>query len=163
MNDIVNFLSLRQIWVLSPLAQIAIMVFFYIATGLTQLPLYKKTGKLFYDYPPHSFLIFAPIYEEIIFRGILLATFIPLYGIVWAIVLQSVLFGLWHLRSLLFMPPRRVAIQVLYTGVILGPIFALATLWTGTIWIAVILHFLNNFLTCVTDRKSRKLLIGDSK
>ncbi len=141
MNDISHLLSLRQIWILSPLAQIAIMCILYVATGLTQLPLYKKTGKLFYNYPPNSFIIFSPIYEEVIFRGVLLTTFIPLYGTLWAIVLQSVLFGLWHLRSLLFMPPKRVAVQVLYTGIILGPIFALVTIWTGTIWMAVILHF----------------------
>jgi membrane protease YdiL (CAAX protease family) len=158
MIDVLNLLSLKQIWVLSPLTQIIVMIVLYIATGFTQLPLYKKTGKLFYNYPPSSFLIFAPIYEEVIFRGILLATFIQLYGIVWAIILQSVLFGLWHLRSLLFMTPKRVTTQVLYTGLVLGPLFAIITLLTGTIWIAVILHFLNNFLTCVTDRESRKLL-----
>jgi membrane protease YdiL (CAAX protease family) len=158
MNDISHLLSLRQIWIISPLAQIVIMCVLYVATGLTQLRLYKKTGKLFYNYPPISLLIFAPIYEEVIFRGVLLATFIPLYGILWAVVLQSVLFGLWHLRSLLFMPPKRVAAQVLYTGLILGPILALITLWTGTIWMAVILHFLNNFLTCVTDKESLQIL-----
>lgn len=158
MTDLSNLLLLKQIWILSPLTQIVIMVILYIATGLTQLPFYKKTGRLFYNYPPNSFLIFAPIYEEVIFRGILLTTFIHLYGVVWAIVLQSILFGLWHLRSLLFMSPKRVAIQVFYTGLILGPLFAIITLWTGTIWVAVILHFLNNFLACVTDRESRKLL-----
>jgi membrane protease YdiL (CAAX protease family) len=158
MTDVSNLLALKQIWILSPLAQIVIMVILYIATGLTQLPFYKKTGKLFYNYPPNSFLVFAPIYEEVIFRGILLMTFMQLYGIVGAVILQSVLFGIWHLRSLLFMPPKRVAIQVLYTGLILGPLFAIITLWTRTIWIAVIFHFLNNFLACVTDKESRELL-----
>ncbi|MES2930346.1 MAG: CPBP family intramembrane glutamic endopeptidase [Patescibacteria group bacterium] len=158
MTDISTLLSLKQIWILSPLAQIVIMVVLYIITGFTQLPFYKKTGKLFYNYPPNSFLIFAPIYEEVIFRGILLVTFTNLYGLVWAIILQSVLFGLWHLRSLLFMSPKRVTIQVLYTGLILGPLFAIITIWAGTIWIAVILHFLNNFLACVTHRESQELL-----
>lgn len=153
-----HFLTLQQIWILSPIVQIIIMVVLYVATGLTQLPLYRKTGRLFYNYPPNSFLIFAPIYEEIIFRGFILFGLIPLYGILWAIVIQSILFGLWHLRSLLFMPPKRVALQVLYTGIILGPVFSLVTLYTGTIWIAVILHFLNNFFTCITDKESRKLL-----
>lgn len=158
MTDISNILSLRHVGMLSPLTQIIIMALLYIITGFTQLPFYKKTGRLFYNYPPNSFLVFAPIYEEIIFRGVLLATFIPLYGVLWGIVLQSVLFGLWHLRSLLFMSPKRVAVQILYTGFILGPIFALITLWTGTIWIAVILHFINNFLACLTNRESLKLL-----
>lgn len=153
-----NFLLIKQVWILSPLTQIIIMVILYIVTGLIQVPFYKKTGKLFYNYPPNSFLIFAPIYEEVIFRGIFLATFIQLYGIVWAVILQSVLFGIWHLRSLLFMASKRVAIQVLYTGIILGPLFAIITLWSGTIWVAVILHFLNNFFACVTHKKSLKLL-----
>jgi membrane protease YdiL (CAAX protease family) len=153
-----HFLALKQIWILTPLVQIVLMTTLYVATGFTQYPLFKKTGRLFYNYPPNSFLIFAPIYEEIIFRGFILFGLIPLYGITWAIIMQSILFGLWHLRSLLFMPPRRVALQVLYTGLILGPLFALITLKTGTIWVAVILHFFNNFLTCFTDRESRKLL-----
>jgi membrane protease YdiL (CAAX protease family) len=156
-----HFLALKQIWILSPLTQIILMTVLYLATGITQYPMFKKTGRLFYNYPPNSFLIFAPIYEEIIFRGFLFAALIPLYGIIWAIVIQSILFGLWHLRSMLFMPPKRVVLQMLYTGLILGPLFAIITLKTGTIWVAVILHFLNNFLTCITDRESRKLLQGN--
>lgn len=157
MINLSDILLLKPIWILSPLTQIVIMSILYIITGFTQLPFYKKTGKLFYNYPPNSFLIFAPIYEEVIFRGILLVTFIQLYGIVWGIILQSILFGIWHLRSLLFMSRKRVIIQVIYTSIILGPLFAIITLWTGTIWVAVILHFFNNFLACLTDKESRRL------
>jgi hypothetical protein len=156
--DTFHLLALKQIWILTPLIQILIMTILYLATGLSQYPIFKKTGRLSYNYPPNSFLIFAPIYEEIIFRGFLLAAFIPLYGIVWAIILQAVLFGIWHLRSLLFMPPKLVLQQVLYTGLILGPAFAIVTLFTGTIWMAVILHFLNNFLAFISDKKSLEIL-----
>jgi len=51
------------------------------------------------------------------------------------------------------MPKIKVAGQVLYTTVILGPVFAIITIMTGSIWLAVILHFLNNLLAPVLESK----------
>ncbi len=148
-----NFLTLIQIGPLPPLLQIVLMTLLFVLTVAVQFRIYKKTGSPSHNYPLNTFLFFAPIYEEIIFRGFLLTTFIVLYGTMWAIIITSILFGLWHIRSIFFMSKTKVVMQVLYTGIILGPIFSLITIATGSIWIAVILHFLNNLLAPVTDGK----------
>lgn len=148
-----NFLTLGQIGILSPLMQVILMTVLFVLTVIVQFRIVKKTGKPSHGYPLNTFLFFAPIYEEIIFRGFVLATFIGLYGNTWAIIISSILFGIWHIRSVFFMPKSKVVIQVLYTGLLLGPIFAIITMATGSIWIAVIFHFLNNLLAPITENK----------
>lgn len=140
----INFLPLIQIGIFTPLCQVFIICIVFITTVFVQNNVYKETGKLWFYYPPNSLIFFAPIYEEVIFRGIFLAEFISMYGVVNAVILTSILFGIWHIRSILFMPKKKVVMQMLYTGLILGPIFGIVTIVTGSIWIAVILHFLNN-------------------
>lgn len=139
-----NFLPLIHTGIFTPFSQIVIICALFITTVIVQNKAYKETGKMWLYYPPNSLLFFAPIYEEVIFRGIFLAGFIAMYGAVNAVILTSILFGIWHIRSILFMPKKKVVMQMLYTGLILGPIFAIVTVVTGSIWMAVILHFLNN-------------------
>ena len=148
-----HFLTLKQIGILSPLAQIILMTVIFILTVIVQFRIVKKTGRPSHNYPPNTFLFFAPIYEEVIFRGLLLTTFISLYGVTRAVILTSILFGIWHIRSAFFMPKGKVIAQVLYTGLILGPVFAFITIATGNIWCAVILHFLNNLLAPLSEKK----------
>ncbi len=69
-----------------------------------------------------------------------------IYSPVAAIIISSLLFGIWHFKNIFFMPPRDVAHQMFYTGVIFGPAMALITLFTGTVWLAVIFHYANNMI-----------------
>lgn len=148
-----NFLTLKQIGILSPLVQVMLITLLFVLTVFVQFRVFKNTGRFSHNYPVNTFLFFAPIYEEVIFRGILFATFLTLYGNIGGIIITSVLFGIWHIRSIFFMPKIKVAGQVLYTTVILGPVFAIITIMTGSIWLAVILHFLNNLLAPVLESK----------
>ena len=63
-----------------------------------------------------------------------------------AIVISSLLFGLFHLRNLWWADRRHVALNCLYTGLIVGPIFALVRFWSGDIYLGVLVHFLHNFI-----------------
>jgi membrane protease YdiL (CAAX protease family) len=69
--------------------------------------------------------------EEIVFRGYLLSYFEELISLPVAVVLSSLIFGLWHAY-------QGVAGSV-RTGV-LGLVFAGITLLAGTFWPAVVLH-----------------------
>lgn len=61
-----------------------------------------------------------------------------------AIALTSVLFALWHLKNIFFLPPGALLYQMAYTGLIVSPVLSYITLKTRTVWPAVILHYLNN-------------------
>jgi len=73
--------------------------------------------------------------EEVSHRGLLLNGLASRIGIMRAVVLSSVMFGLMHLNI----------VQVFY-ATILGFLMALAALATRSIWTAVIMHFMNNAL-----------------
>lgn len=148
-----NFLPLIPIGPISPLFQIVIICVIFIAIVLVQYKVFKKIGTFSHNYPPHTLTLFAPIYEEILFRGIILSGLIYMYGTLCAVVITSILFGIWHIRSIFFMSKKKTLSQMIYTSVFLGPIFALLTIYTGSIWSAVILHFLNNLFAPVAEHK----------
>lgn len=75
--------------------------------------------------------------EELLFRGVVLNALRP-YGKTVAVIGSAVLFGLMHGS------PE----QILYTTVG-GLVLALATLESGSVWIAVLIHFFNNLLSVV--------------
>lgn len=104
----------------------------------------KATGKMD-GYSPGVSLLFVPFYEEFLFRGILLKYFRQLYKPVMAVVVVSVLFGLWHLKNIFWLSSGALAEQILYTTLVFGPIMGVITLKARSIWPAVILHYLNNF------------------
>lgn len=72
-----------------------------------------------------TLLVFAPIVEEVLFRGFLLARWQAKYGTKRAILFSSVLFGLLHfdpIGALLFSVV--LSLMALRTGSLLGPIIA---------------------------------------
>lgn len=71
--------------------------------------------------------------EEVTHRGMLMRSFIPRLGVMKAILFSSVMFGFMHLN----------VVQVFYAA-ILGYIIALATVATKSLWVGVIMHFMNN-------------------
>jgi len=129
-----NLFKLRQIGCLSPTHQIILLILSFL-------------GSVFYYLDADSWhVIFAPLYEEVIFRGFVLGGLLSLYNKRVAICLSAFLFGLWHLKNLTFMPINEVLYQTAYTGLILGPFLAWLTLKTKSIWMAVLLHTANNIL-----------------
>lgn len=91
--------------------------------------------------------------EEYAFRGLLLALMTTQWGVVWAVVLTSVLFGLWHIGPALEMHSAHqeatghvlvtVASTVLFTG-LSGVGFALLRLFTGSLFPPSALHWAAN-------------------
>jgi membrane protease YdiL (CAAX protease family) len=67
------------------------------------------------------------------------------YGPVIAVAISSLFFGLWHLKNIFWLTEYNLIHQMLYTGLIFGPITAVLALKTRTVWPGVILHYLNNF------------------
>ena len=77
--------------------------------------------------------IFPAICEEASHRGLLLRGFASRIGILRAILLSAVIFGLMHMNI----------VQCMY-AIILGYLMGLAVVATRTIWTGVIMHFVNN-------------------
>ncbi len=143
---ITNVLTLKQIAFLTPAMQIVLIATLFCLTTVLQLREYRRTGKLWVHYPVGTSLLFVPIYEEILFRGLIFVGLMSLYSAPAALVVSSLLFGLWHFKNIFWLNKKDLTYQMLYTGLVFGPIVAYFTLITGTIWLGVIFHYLNNLL-----------------
>jgi len=144
MND---YLKFKKVWILTPFAQITLMVLFFISIAILGKFCLMKTGLLFGR--PNSYYLetlFAPIYEEIIFRGIMLGLFLKQFSLFKSIVFTSILFGIWHLKNIFFVDVEDLIKQIIYTGLVFGPVMCFLTYKTKTIWIASIIHYLNNLI-----------------
>jgi membrane protease YdiL (CAAX protease family) len=147
-----NFLELKSIEFLPSGLQVFIITGLFILTTWYQYLQFKKTGKVFDNYPVGIWILFAPITEEIIFRGFLLSYFSYIWTLEIAIVVSCLLFGIWHFKNIFWEGKQGVIRQILYAGFVAGPIFVIITLLTGSIWPAVIAHYLHN-LIAVSTRK----------
>jgi membrane protease YdiL (CAAX protease family) len=85
-----------------------------------------------------SLVIIAPIVEEIVFRGLLFGALAKHLGILASAIVTAILFGAIHGDLILF--PTLVAI---------GFVGAIAYAATGNLWVAVILHAVNNALGAI--------------
>ncbi|MDU4882557.1 CPBP family intramembrane glutamic endopeptidase [uncultured Clostridium sp.] len=79
--------------------------------------------------------IIAPIFEEVLYRGILLKGLINKYDSKIAIVYSALIFGIAHLNI-----PQ--GINAFLLGLILGTVFY----YTRSIYLCMIMHFVNNLL-----------------
>lgn len=137
--------------------QILTICVLFTVTILIQYKEYKTTGKTWGGrYPLKTSSFFVAIYEEVIFRGVILVGLMNMYSLVTAVIVSSLLFGLWHLKNIFYFSNKELWYQILYTGLIFGPAVAILTILTGTIWLAVIVHFLNNLLASSTLLKLNK-------
>ena len=83
--------------------------------------------------------LMAAIGEELLFRGVVLRIFIDwLKSPHLAVILSSILFSALHLQFFGFLP-----------RMVLGLLFGYIYVWTGSLWIPIILHFLFNGVTVV--------------
>lgn len=71
--------------------------------------------------------------EEILFRGYILKAFEKSWGIVTAILVSGLIFGLYHVQLTNLLPLAT-----------LGILFAVVTWLSGSIWPAIVAHFVNN-------------------
>lgn len=143
---ILEALKLKQIGFLTPAIQMVFILVLLTLAIATQRGEYKNTGKTYGRYPWRISTFLSSIYEEIIFRGFILFSLLTFLSPIWSVVISSVLFGLWHLKNYKWQTKNQTIYQVTYTMIVFGPVAAIITLWTGTIWIAVIIHYAHNLL-----------------
>jgi membrane protease YdiL (CAAX protease family) len=93
--------------------------------------MFSKTVPAFF-----TAVIFAPILEELIFRGIVLEGFLKNYSPVKAILLTNVLFGLAHLNPWQF-------VGAFLMGILISWVYYK----TRNLVLPVLMHFLNNLLS----------------
>ncbi|WP_315970309.1 CPBP family intramembrane glutamic endopeptidase [Clostridium botulinum] len=81
-------------------------------------------------------IIIAPIFEEIVLRGIILEGFLNKYKPITSIIVSSVIFGLWHGN-----------IPQFITATILGILVGIIYYKTRSTVLCIVSHILNNGLT----------------
>lgn len=82
-----------------------------------------------------STCIIAPIFEEILYRGVLLNGLLKKYNYKKAIIYSALIFGIAHMNL-----PQ--GINAFFLGTIIG----LAYYYTKSIYLCMAMHFVNNFL-----------------
>lgn len=139
------FLAPQPIGWFSKTMQIALVVLLLVTTVFVAFWEYDSVGTM-WGYPFSISILFVALYEELIFRGFVLGALLKRTSAVSAVIISSILFGLWHAKNLLWVEPALILRQILYTGLIVGPILAFVTVKTRSIWPAIILHQLHNIL-----------------
>jgi len=81
-------------------------------------------------------VVVGPLFEEILFRGMILDGFLKRYSPWKSILWSSLIFGLFHLNPWQFIP-------AFILGVLMGYVY-----WkTRSLWLCVLIHFVNNGLS----------------
>lgn len=80
-----------------------------------------------------SLILFAPLFEELLCRGVVLGSLRERYGVTTAWLLSSLFFGVLHLQP----------VQVV-SATVVGLILGYVRLATDSLWPSMILHALNN-------------------
>lgn len=90
--------------------------------------------------------------EEFLFRGIFQRLFIELFkNYHWGIIFSAALFSAIHFQFYGFVP-----------RMLLGVIFGYMLVWSGTIWIPVIAHFINNAMGILFFFLNKKGIVDNS-
>ena len=90
------------------------------------------------------------LFEEVFFRGLVQRNFERAWGASLGIVATGVVFGLFHLRMTQVLPLMVVGVYLAYLA------------WrTGSLWVPVIVHFVNNALALVSGVVARSWLDMD--
>lgn len=98
----------------------------------------------------------AAFFEEILFRGVLFGLLFALTQNIWiTLVMNSLLFGLWHLKNVSWSGAKRAIPQAFYTGLVAGPIFNLLLIATGDIYLSILAHLLHNVVLTFTPKGKR--------
>jgi len=106
------------------------------------------------ELPPRStsWLITIPsIFEEVVWRGVILAAFLRVYNQPKAILFSALCFGLWHILSALDGHPPIWTVGQIVWAAILGIFYGYVTLKTGSLLPAMMVHYLGNLFVSATN------------
>lgn len=84
--------------------------------------------------------------EELFFRGLLLGSWRQHYGVACGVLLSSLVFGAFHLSLVKLIPTA-----------ILGACFAWICCRSGSIYVSMALHFINNFLSLLAMKYPQEM------
>lgn len=141
-----NFFFIKKFKHLTVETQIFLIVVLYIFSIFYWYYEYKNFGTTQLHKWVSVSVFFAPIFEEIIFRWFIFALLLKNFNFKIAIFLSSFLFWIWHLKNIFFLDIYYVIYQTIYTFLVIWIINAYITYKTKSIWIWVIIHYLNNLL-----------------
>jgi membrane protease YdiL (CAAX protease family) len=131
--------------VISLLYFLGVFVFEYFVNGRTLLPLLRST-------PPSIFTSFlvvlvSPFAEELLFRGFVLSKLQESQNFWAANLWQSGLFAAMHVPLWIWLNGLNPNLLITFISIfILGLLLGWITFRTNTIWMAIVIHILNNFL-----------------
>lgn len=144
-NEVTNKFKIRKIdYLFAPLLVVSYIFitygwFDYILFSIPTGDMFESAMEYFESLPIVILLIetciIAPIFEEVLYRGILLKGLINKYNSKRAIVYSALVFGIAHLNI-----PQ--GINAFLLGLILGTVFY----YTRSIYLCMIMHFVNNLL-----------------
>lgn len=138
-----HYLSFRPLWGISVFWQITAVVLLFLLQSY--MAWWMIVQDLNYGGLPVEWTgILAPIYEEIIFRGVILTLLVTNLGTARAILFSAFLFGLWHFRNILYLGPEAALWWQMIFTFGLGIVLAWITIKTQSVWPSVVLHYLNN-------------------
>lgn len=136
-------------YLLLALSMIAGTLFYRLSQGLVVNPTFIRSAfPITSEFPPNSwgFLFSIPpsIFEEVAFRGVILALFLRFYSAPKAILFSALSFGIYHLLGLFNgLEPAWVAGQVVWAS-IMGLFYGYVTLKTDSLLPAMLVHYLGN-------------------
>jgi len=99
------------------------------------------------ELPPRSpsWLISIPsFFEEVVWRGVILAAFLRVYDQRKAILFSALCFGLWHILSVIDGHPLVWTAGEVVSAAIVGLFYGYVTLKTGSLLPAMMVHYLGN-------------------
>jgi membrane protease YdiL (CAAX protease family) len=139
-----SLFEFRRIWIVAPWAQVMLVVALFVTTVFATNAEFRLKGSVFGYAGPGFNALVCPIYEELIFRGWILAMLVRRHPNWFAIAVSSLLFGILHLRNIYWLETSRLAGNVACAGLAIGPVLGYVALRCRSVWPAVILHYLNN-------------------
>ena len=117
-----------------------VFLVFFIIFGLRGIEVYFLGNlKFFVFIRILLFFIFQGMFEEVLFRGYLMAMFSKVMGIKFSIIVSSFLFAVIHLLN------PNIQILGLFNIFLVGIMFGLIYYYTGNLWIIGAMHTFWNF------------------
>ena len=138
-----NLFTLRSWGWITPEVQVSVIVIFFLLQSY-QTWYIHEIG--LWPYPAEWTQVLAPIFEEVLFRGVILGLCLQRYTVRTAIIISSVLFGLWHFKNIVYTGPDLSLYQQMIYTTIFGLLLAWITVRLQSLWPAVLLHYANNTL-----------------
>ncbi len=143
-DDVGSLFEFKRLGFVPAWTQLTAVVSLFVVTVFLTHAEYVAKGTCF-GFPGPAFnVLVCPIYEELIFRGLILGVLAKRRSNAVAVIVSSLLFGILHVRNIYWLDTPALVAMIASAALFTGPVFAYVTLRTRSVWPAVILHFLNN-------------------